>query len=50
MKRKAKSEKAAPKGPRIIFRPWITLRNGKKLYAAQFGLKAFAIKIRADAA
>lgn len=30
----------------IIFRSCITLRNGKKLYAASVGLKAFPIRVR----
>lgn len=29
-------------GYKLIFRPFITLRNGKRLYAWQKGLKAFA--------
>jgi len=31
-----------------IFRPSIRLRNGKRIFAYQFGLKAFRIKIRKD--
>lgn len=27
-----------------IFRPWIT-KNGKKIYAKEYGLKAFKIKV-----
>jgi len=30
----------------VIFRPFITLKNGKRLYAWQYGLKAFMIRIR----
>ena len=30
----------------IIYRACITLKNGKKLYAASVGKKAFPIKIR----
>lgn len=29
----------------IIFRPWIT-RNGKRIYAKQFGLRAFPIRVK----
>ena len=29
-----------------IFVKWITLRNGKRLYAHQKGLKAFKIKVK----
>jgi hypothetical protein len=35
-----------PQGFTVIFRPWITLRNGKRLYAAAYGLKAFRLVIR----
>lgn len=35
-------------GYRLIFRPVITLRNGKKLHAASKGLKAWAIWVRDD--
>lgn len=30
----------------VIFRPFITLKNGKRLYAWQYGLKAFMLRIR----
>lgn len=30
----------------VIFRPYITLKNGKRLYAWQYGLKAFMLRIR----
>ena len=30
---------------RTIFRAWITLKNGKRLYARACGLKAFPIRI-----
>lgn len=33
-------------GYRLIFRPYITLRNGKRLYAWQRGLRAFPIWVR----
>ena len=33
-------------GYRLIFRPFITLRNGKILYARQCGLKAFAFWVK----
>ena len=35
-------------GYRLIFRPVITLRNGKKLHAASKGLKAWPIWVRED--
>lgn len=31
-----------------IFRPYITLRDGTRLYAKSRGLKAFPIPVRAD--
>lgn len=34
-------------GYRLIFRPYITLRNGRRLYAWQVGLKAFPIWVKA---
>lgn len=30
-------------GYRLIFRPWITTKDGKKIWAKAYGLKAFAI-------
>ena len=30
----------------LIFRPWITLKNGRRLYAASFGLKAWSLRVR----
>ncbi len=32
--------------PEIIFVASIRLRNGKRIFASQFGLKAFPIRIR----
>lgn len=32
----------------VIYRPYITLKGGKRLYAWQKGLKAFRIEIPAD--
>lgn len=29
-----------------IFTAFITLRNGKRIYASQYGLKAFCIPVR----
>jgi hypothetical protein len=29
-----------PEGKTLICRPWITLRNGQRLYASQIGKKA----------
>lgn len=37
-----------PPGYEYIFTKYITLRNGKRIYASQRGLKAFRIKVRKD--
>ena len=29
-----------------IFTPYITLKNGRRLYASQYGLKAFRIRVK----
>ncbi|HYS04356.1 MAG TPA: hypothetical protein VEW47_04110 [Candidatus Dormibacteraeota bacterium] len=34
---------------RIIYRTVITLRNGKKLYASSYGLKAWRLRVRVAA-
>jgi len=34
-----------PDGFKLVFRPWITLRNGKKLYASQVGKRAFPLVV-----
>jgi len=35
-----------PSGKRVVFRPWIT-KNGRRIYARSFGLRAFPILIDA---
>lgn len=35
-----------PKGKKLVFRPWITIK-GKKVYASSFGKKAFPILVEA---
>lgn len=37
-----------PDGYKIVFRASITLKNGKKLFAKQFGIKGFPILVPAD--
>lgn len=37
---------AVPDGKRVIWRPWIT-KNGKRIYASQYGLRAFPIIVDA---
>jgi hypothetical protein len=32
-----------PPGKKLIFRPWITLANGRRLYASSVGKRAFPI-------
>lgn len=36
-----------PAGYTVIFRPYITLRNGKKLWAWQVGKRAFPLIVKA---
>lgn len=36
----------APQGYQVIYRPWITLRSGKRLYACDYGLKAWRLTVR----
>lgn len=37
---------APPTGKRVIWRPWIT-KNGKRIYARAYGLRAFPIIVDA---
>ena len=37
--------KSPKKGRRVIFRPYITLRSGKRLYAYEYGHKAFRFEV-----
>jgi hypothetical protein len=34
-----------PEGYELVFRPWITLKNGKKLFASQVGKRAFPLVV-----
>jgi hypothetical protein len=34
-----------PEGYQLVFRPWITLKNGTKLFARQFGKRAFPLVV-----
>ena len=34
-----------PEGYKLVFRPWITLKNGQKLYASQVGKRAFPLLV-----
>jgi len=42
MKEKSDEEQ----GVQVIYRPWITLRNGRRLYAAAYGRRSWRIVIR----
>ncbi len=35
-----------PDGMKLIFRPFITLKNGQKLWARQVGKRAFPLLVR----
>lgn len=39
------NKKSRKENKEYIFRPWITTKNGKKIYAKSYGLKAFKINI-----
>ncbi|TDR40479.1 hypothetical protein DFR29_113181 [Tahibacter aquaticus] len=39
------SNGTARPGYRLIFRPFITLKNGKRLYARQYGRSAWAFEV-----
>ena len=40
-----KSYDHIPEGYQLVFRPWITLKNGTKLYARQIGKRAFPLVV-----
>lgn len=44
MVRTSNKDKTKNCGQTYIFRPWIT-KNGKRIYARQYGIKAFKIPI-----
>lgn len=39
-----------PEGHTVVFRPWITLKNGTRLYAKQIGKRAFPLIVPIDKA
>jgi len=41
-----KKEERIPEGYEVIYTAYITLRNGKRLYASTCGLKAFRLLVR----
>jgi hypothetical protein len=36
-----------PEGYKVLFRPWITLKNGTRLYARAVGKRAFPLIVKA---
>jgi hypothetical protein len=42
----AKGKKTIPEGFHEVFTPWITLKNGKRLYATAYGRKCWRILVR----
>jgi hypothetical protein len=34
-----------PEGYQLVFRPWITLKNGSRLFAHQVGKRAFPLVV-----
>lgn len=47
MSTQAKRYPVVPEGYILVFRPWITLKDGRKLYASQVGKRAFPLIIPA---
>lgn len=43
----SKPRKPVPKGYKEVFSAYITLKNGRRLYAAKCGLKAFRFLVKA---
>ncbi len=41
-----KEKRDVPQGFQVIFRTWVTLRNGKRVHASAYGLKAFRLTVR----
>jgi hypothetical protein len=39
-------QKPAPAGYHYVYTAYITLKNGRRIYASSYGLKAFAILVR----
>ena len=48
-KKRASARKAPGRpngtGKDVIFRPWITTKDGRRIYARQFGIRAFPIPV-----
>ncbi len=41
-----KTGDTVPEGSQIVYTKWITLKNGKRIYASTYGLKVFRLVIR----
>lgn len=41
-----RNERKVRRGETVIWVAYITLKNGKRIYASQYGLRAFPIKVR----
>ncbi len=41
-----KEDAEIPEGYEVVYTAYITLRNGKRLYASSCGLKAFRLLVR----
>jgi len=41
-----KEDERVPEGYEVVFTAFITLRNGKRLYAATYGRKAWRLVVR----
>ncbi len=39
------TRETAPPGKKWIFRPWRTLPDGRRIYAKQYGKRAFALLV-----
>lgn len=44
-----KENEPVPEGYTVVFTPYITLKNGKKLYAANYGRKVWRLVVRKKA-
>ena len=40
------NDENVPEGFTVVYTPWITLRNGKRLYASTYGRKVWRLVVR----
>lgn len=45
-----KENEKVPEGYEVVYTAYITLKNGKRLYAAAYGIKAFRLLVRKEVA